>query len=48
MEKRSTILTILIATVLALGLTIYGENVESIGIKKANMVEGHIPHDYKD
>ena len=48
MERRSTVLTIVIATVVALGLTIYGENVESRDGQKSNMVESHARHDYKD
>ena len=47
MEKRSTVLTIVIATILALGLTIYGENVDSRDIQKTKIVESHVSHDYK-
>lgn len=47
MEKKSTVVTIAIITVIALGLTIYEENVEKEDVYKTNMVESNAPSDYE-
>ena len=48
MIKKSTILMILIVTVLALGLTVYGEHLESNDLKQKNVVEMSTLNNYKN
>lgn len=48
MGKRGTVLMILTATVLALGLTVYGEQLESNNLKQRSVVERNTLDNYKD
>lgn len=47
MGKISTALMILIATVVALGLTVYGERLEARETHNTIVVEGNAPINYK-
>ncbi len=48
MGNKRTIVTILTATVLALGLTVYGEQLESKNLKPKNVVERSTLDNYKN
>ncbi len=48
MGKKSTVLMILTATVLALGLTVYGEQLGSNNLNQKSVVEINTLNNYKD
>lgn len=48
MENKRTILVILVATVLALGLTVYGEQLETSNLKEKKVVERSTLDNYEN